>query len=64
MCRNGYFGTFIENSDTGIGFLDPDFLTKCDFFVQCLYNTPSLGMAYCLAKPQLALMQLQPHDPC
>jgi len=26
------------------------------------YNAPPLGMAYCLAKPRLALMQRQPLD--
>jgi len=30
MRRNGYLGASGENSDTGIGFLDPDFLKECD----------------------------------
>jgi len=37
-------------------------LSRSEQFAGYFYNAPPLGMAYCLAKPRLALMQCQPVD--
>jgi len=37
-------------------------LSRCEQLVGYFYDAPSLGVAYCLDKPRLVLMQHQPPD--